>query len=328
MSVIDDADAADADVVLLAVEGEAGGADLLELGEQVLAVDQRVPGRDLQALRQPLLHLVGRQLREQRLAVRGAERGEPGADLRDHHERALRRRVLGDEQDVHAVQHAQVDGLVELPGELLEVRPHHGGQVALGHGQTHDARPQVQAPGGGVRGDEVLVLEGAADAVDRGPRQTRARDQLAEGEAARGVGRQQPQDRGGPRQHLDAVALFSLLVAIGLDHVSSILMAPSPGPGATTSAFASAVRGPHRPRRSRGERTRVARRGHSARPRRVPLLVRPQTDSATAASGVGRLDLLIRRRRFDHEPAPDREQVDVPALRDEAPDALAAPSSP
>ena len=174
------------------------------------------------------------------LAVQYA--GKAGADARDHHERALGRRMLGDEEHVHAVQHTEIDGLVELARQLLEVRPHDRRQIALGHGEAHDAGSQVKTPGGGVGVDEVLVLEGAADAVDRGPRQTGPCDQLAEGQSSRRVGRQQPQDRGGPGEHLDAVALFLLHVAIGLDHESppsSCFLAPAPRRGSAVSPRAA-----------------------------------------------------------------------------------------
>ena len=199
------------------------------------------PRRDVEALRQPALDLLGGQLRQQRLAVGGAVGGEAGADLGDHHQRALRRRMLRDEQYVHAVQHAQVHRLVELARELLEVRPHHGGKVTLGHRQAHDAGAQMQAAGRDVGEDEVLVLERAADAVDGRAGKAGAGDELAERESARRVRRQQPQDGRGASQYLDAVALFPLLVAISVDHASSILTAPIPSPWGTTSRSSFAV---------------------------------------------------------------------------------------
>ena len=216
----------DADGVFFVVEGDASGADTLDLLQQYPAIRDGVLGQRNELSGEQPLDLGRRQRRQHRLAVGGAVEGEPRADLRYHAQRATRR-VLIDEEDLRAVENGQVDGLAQLVRETFDERRRLVAEIPpAGDGDADEGRTDAQLAGR-RRAYKAFLAERADDAMRGRTRQPHDGSQLDERQPV-WLGRQPAQHLSRARNDLDALpALCGVVLRHrGLLHPTPCLQPP------------------------------------------------------------------------------------------------------
>ena len=212
----DDAGGANAERMLLAVDGDAGLAHGFEVAQQIVEPRQRarrallVAGADEAGDRGVV------ETGEIGLAVGGAIERKRLADRR-HRAQPLRADHLIDEDQVILLDHGEIDGLLEFAGELREIRPRHRDEIGARRGgepQDGRAEPHPAVRRGGDQ--EFLCFERGDDALHGGARQVHALRDLPKAQARRFV-LQRAQDRGGARDHLHLALRLSLALRLVVD---------------------------------------------------------------------------------------------------------------
>jgi len=116
-----------------------------------------------------VIALLGRQVRQQRLADSGAVDGLSGADLRAEDD-AARLRETFDDQNLVAPQGSEEDGLLELVVQRLQMGERDIAVVELleaHHAELEQADAETVFLGFGILIHELTVHEGIQKTVDR-----------------------------------------------------------------------------------------------------------------------------------------------------------------
>ena len=153
---------------LLVDDRVARGADLVQLVAQLVGVGHRSRQVGLQrGACQVGLELVVRQAGEQHLAHRGRVRGHPAADVdrQGHHGR---RGDADDVDDVLAVEHGCLAGLVDLRHEALQVRERDVGEAKAGEEAVAELQDAGRQPERAAVGLDVAELDQRDQEAPRG----------------------------------------------------------------------------------------------------------------------------------------------------------------